>query len=558
MAAEWRQLFELPSDLRRWIGPTARAGEAVTDAFVRDSQVGSAVTDERAAAELDDIQSSVAAWARQGFVHWCDLELSDAWFRRAMLLTDDAHTAEVDALPYLEQIRRTREAFDALLNGYLALDLPCVVDPYLRGVVERDTDGPAVNPCDSKRWGEWARQHGAYLVGPGASCTIVRERFRLTAASTYDYRQNFQGECEADGTPRGVDWSRHFGLRGGRWSWNSWAFNDECLHRGGFLQAGACEDAISSLLPPLRFYWDWVREISRACVRRGPARVLVESVRFALMLNARESLQLRDRMTANERRDTAGQFAALERIAREDLARAQDGGEFFRRPLETPFGTFTPNEMFAGLSGAAGLVAGPAALIVSLVYGLARLLVSWVPAAVARNVDVFGRNRPVFERAYITSDPTVAPTPDAPRRGAPTHDVAEPPGFARTGLAPQGFELFITPGVLGEVAGVHRRGVLMPRAADVAESAITTQGLVEWQRRGLVVPVRGELPSADGETARPHTISLPPSREGDGDGAAVATAGGAAVVLLLVLLASRARSGPASVAVGVSSASATR
>lgn len=544
MAAEWISLFELSGvsvmtdaaravrrdRLSRWIGPATHAGDVVDDAFVNASQVGAS---ERVAEDVDAIRDAVTAWARQGFVHWCDLELADNWFRRAMQLTDDARTAEVDALPYFEQNRRVREAIAALLNGYRALDLPCVIDPGLRGVVERDTDGQAVNPCDSKRWGAWAREHGAYLVGGGA-CVIVRERVIFRADSTYDERMTFASECEPDGTPSDANWSRHYGLRNGRWCWDSWAFADTCLHRGGFLQAGECEDAVSHFLPPLRFYWDWVREISRSCVRRGPARVLVEALRYALMRNARESLRLRDRMTANERRDTAGQFAALERIAREDLAKAQDNQS-------------RVEEFFAGggaggvVVGAQALVAGPVGAIMGAVlYGIARAVFGWLPAAVAHNLDVFGRDQPVFERNVITADVTKAPTADEPRRGAPTHDVPEPPGFVRTGNTPEGFDLSLH--LIGGAGGIGARGTMDLRFGGdrIAAAAMPLRTIEQWRARGVITVIPAELRGASGGEVRPRAFGLPSPRESVPlDSGAVATGAGALVLALLAALVSR-------------------
>ncbi len=572
MGAQWARIRDLPEDLGRYIGPMTRAGEDVTEDFVNASDVRHRA-ETQAGEDVTAIRGALRRWADQGFAHWADFELADAWFRRAMELTDAAHEREVDALPYMQQRARVREALEALMQGYRALDLPCVTDPELRTVVERDYGGPQVSPCDTKRWATWARDHGAYLFQGGAWCVIVRERYRFVADSTVR-DMGFANECEADGTPKDDDWERVYGLKNGRWSWDSWAFADNCLHRGGFLQTGACEDAVSYLLPLLKLYWNWCREISRACVRRGPARVLVESVRYALLRNAREAQRLGVLTSPRASAGAEAAVAGLVGLAAIDLAHAQDGGEFFSRPVQGAPGNATPDEMMGAVAGAATLVGGPGAgLALGILYGVARLLVGWLPAAVAHNYDVFGRDQPVFERNFLTSDPTVAPTDAEPRRGAPTHDVPEPPGFVRTGNVSDGqtiltdqerrdkareLERGFRVGGMGFAGGdtvvdesTTRRGEkrMDPRGGrgvdgwttgPVVES-VRLRDIEAWIARGLIVVYRGGFPVTDGQTWRRSGFGLPAPRESSGAGAAEGITAGLA--LGLALLAAVASSG---------------
>ncbi len=570
MAAQWRRLYALSTasvrarstatyervDLARFIGPPTRAGEVVDDQFVNASRVG---LTERNRDDVQAIGDALERWARLGAVAWCDLELADAWFRRAVWLTNDANTRAVDALPYFEQNAKVREAVRALLNGYRALDLPCVVDPGLRFVVERDFGGPQPDPCDTARWATWGRSHGAYLFQGNGACVIVRERVRFRADSTFDERMTFASECEPDGTPSTANWSHHYNLKNGTtWTWDSWAFEHNILRRGGFLQTGEAEDAVSHLLPPLRFYWDQVREIARSCLRRGPVRVVLEAQRLALMLNARDLRSLRDRIPAGDRNALSDEaFASLDALGREDLANAQNGVGTVRETLES-------SESFSAFSTAslaAGLVAGPVGgLLVGAMFGLAQLMFWAFGSAVARNLDVFGRDLPLLERTSISSDPLQVPTDDAPLRGAPTHDVPEPPGFTRGGPSAGNVEGLTAEGAarLAVLMNTFAKGtagdenfgarvvqVSLGRGGRTAPdatlpgrvlNAVRTDVIQSWIARGLVPVVRSELPEG-GELWRGPRLVLP---------AAVPSQGAAGEVWTLALVAGLA--GLASVA----------
>lgn len=452
----------------------------------------------------------VDSWADRGFAHWCDLRLARAWFRRAAELTREAEERRIEALPYEQQVDAVVAIWDALGQGYRALDLPPHLDPSYRAIVARDISGGRAAPCELRAWGQWAGANGAYKTSDGAYCVTLHQRLTFRT----------DGTVEAGYVRFAVPSSmRLHGLDArGQFSWRSWAFIHTCTQRMTF---GDCESWTSQFFPPLKWYFDQARELAASCVGRGAFVVMCEGLRTMFLVNlkaAKAAGVLRGELG----RDTGfAELAGMADIALEDarvngMSSADDAG--------------TALLNVAQMAGAVHPILGAALGIAGV---LLRLL-SMLPAAVARVQDEWGRDIPTPESAaFEVATISGGPSPREP----PTHTVPDPPGWS--------WEAEIA-------AEQSRRAALLGMAFDMTQPTMTTElphdigaEVIDAARyrtsREWVTAVQASLPDPPPPPPPPPAPPSPPVAPSSAGREALVAGGVAAVALALVLLVASSR-----------------
>lgn len=353
-----------------------------------------------------------ALTTRSGFTHWWDPVLARAWMDRAVELTSDATRARLEAGTYEEQCEGVREAWRALSGVYRALNIPWTVDPYAReAYTSRTMAGDSRQWCDA---GTWGRAALTFTPGPyvgtedgGQGCPRLHNRITLdTASAVLDYVHN--NEADRDYWPAwGV-------LPTGRlnvFDWSAFAWHYDCAQRTG----GACDRWVSELFPPLIWYFDFAADLARSLRHRGPLHVVAEAARCAFTVNVKSAYEAGVLGTAiGDAAANALAGAAALGMAQAHLpdSDADEVGSWMIRA-----GALV-GAVPSGVTQIAGAIIGCVGAAVQLfnqLFARAR--------PVQRDLDAWGRDRPVFEQTYITGGAT--------RADPPTHTAAEPPGWSR-------------------------------------------------------------------------------------------------------------------------------
>lgn len=390
-----------PTDGPRWEYLVARDATAA-------ALLGPATAPGEAAAVRRQVE---ALTARAGFVHWWDPTLAKAWVARAVELTSDTERARLDAATYEEQLVAVRDVWGALSAAYRALNIPWTIDAPARLAYTRRTIAAESREwCDTGEWGRVALGFtpGAYVGAEdgGQGCVRIHNRITLDANSdVLDY-------LRADEFNRDY-WSAWGVLPTGRlnvFNWHAFGWHYECATRTGI----ECDRWVSRLFPPLVWYFDLAAEIARSLHRRGPMRVVAEAARCAFVLNVKSAYE------ANVLGTAVGDAAAVRLAGLATLQLAQ-----VHVPDETA------DRVAAGITTAAGLAAaipgvGTVAAAIIGCFGAAVALFNRLFARVRpvqRDVDAWGRDRPVMEQTYLSGG--------GGRTEPPTHRVPVPPGWVR-------------------------------------------------------------------------------------------------------------------------------
>jgi len=361
-----------------------------------------------------------------GFVHHADLPLAERWMLEAGRLASEAEEARVDVAGVADQNELTVKLWNAIGNTYRALNIPWVIDPIARVLFLRCTswrDSEVL--CDVGSWSERAVPLGAYDSPELGRCVHLVHRIIMEPDGSVGAPAIYNGQ----GT--GAYWGD--GVHHGRqiWGWKSYAWHYECLRRPG---AGDCQAWVSRFFTPLHWWYLLGRDIARSLIERGMLRVIFESLRACVMYNLQTAAKARVLASAAGE-PVAAAVAPLVGLGdlqlAEGVAAYQDGNEAeIRERLAAIGGAIGPVAgavagaialIGGGTTAAAGVAAGAAAsgvgLIFAVVIGIGLALSFALPPATARNVDPFGRNRPVYERPRISGD----------LRTPPTHTVPDPP-----------------------------------------------------------------------------------------------------------------------------------
>lgn len=369
-----------------------------------------------------------------GFVHHADLPLAERWMLEAGRLASEAEELRADAAGIADQNELTVKLWNAIGNTYRALNIPWVIDPIARTLFLRCTlwresasvdGGNATALCDVGSWRDRAAPLGAYDSPELGRCLHLVHRIIMEPNGTVGAPAIYNGQ----GT--GAYWGD--GVHHGRqiWGWKSYAWHYDCKRRMG---AGDCQAWVSEFFTPLHWWYLLGRDITRSLIERGALRVIFESLRACVLLNLKAAAEARVLAAAAGEPVAAavaplvglGELQLAEGIAaytdnneaqvRERLAAIGGGVSAVAGPVAGVIALVAGGTMGAATAAAAAAATG-VGLIFSIVIGIGLALSFALPPAFARNVDPFGRDRPVYERPRISGD----------LRTPPTHTVPDPP-----------------------------------------------------------------------------------------------------------------------------------
>ncbi|MFO0610664.1 MAG: hypothetical protein U0324_46310 [Polyangiales bacterium] len=412
--AVWQRVVADESMVRQYGGPLPRQGEWAS------------------------LRTLIDRMDADGVAHWADFPLAQAWIAEAVRLASDE--SERAATTPRAQEELTVALWRAIGNAYRALDLPWVVDPAARAAYVRMTSGAESRLiCDAGEWQERARRMGAYVSPVGGQCVTILHRVALRVDGTVALDLHLTAPSDAvldgrrlledvvDGTPmhagrqraaaRSQDgyWRDAVHPGGALWSWHSYAWHRECHQRGGV----DCDFWESRLFPPLFWYYELGRVIARSLADRGALRVVLEGVRFSVLLNLRnaQAADVLGRAGANE----AVSSAAAGLVGLSEVQFAEQAADLRDAAVSQGQEAVGVTREVASLLGlvATGAAATGVGLIITGVIALWLAALNLLPLAAQADIDFAGRRRPVAERATITGGDHNHP---------PTHDVEEPPG----------------------------------------------------------------------------------------------------------------------------------
>lgn len=382
---------------------------------------------------------------RPSWAHWADTALADAWFRRARDLAGDGAVRALDGQPFDRQRAQVRAAWDALANGYRALDLRPTADPQyrevmrawygqcravaradaveqrVRALIAGGHSGATGRAADMVR-AQWARMGKPPLDGAHVLCdVIVRANLSELAEVVETCGAGRGGEdlCAFEGMYMGCAYVDAAREGCDPYDWRALAWHDPPAPLE-FLSADSVHCRVAKALPPLLWSLLVARDLAAQCTGRGALRVLEQSRRIAMgrnLVTARDLGLLRTQDVGTERERAA--LEALARVALSTPARVE----------AEAFDNERMSEANAALGGAAAATAVVTAInpVIGLVFGVAtagvRVLLQAVGIAVGIDTDELGRARPVFERWHISGGPGPS--------NQPSHAVPAPPGWTR-------------------------------------------------------------------------------------------------------------------------------
>lgn len=394
-------------------GDVAESGSSWEFLVARDATAAALLGPATAAGEAEAVRRQVEALTdRGGFTHWWDPRLAKSWAARAVELTSDTERRRLDGVSYEEQLAAVRSAWEALSNCYRALNIPWMIDPAARRLyTTRTSAADSREWCDAGEWGDAAARFdpGPYIGTEDGGRPCVRTHIRITL----DTESRVADYLRADELNRET-WPTWGALEAGsirEWTWHAYAWRFSCAQR---TTLGACERWRSDLFPPLIWFFDLAQDIARSLHTRGPMRVLAEATRAAFILNVKSA------HAAGVLSSAIGD-AAANRLAGLSAVQVEEAHIPDETADEVAGAIAGVAPLAAAIPGVGTVIAAVTGCVAAAVVAFNRLFAA--VRAVQRDVDAWGRDRPVFERTYLTGGAT--------RSDRPTHDVPAPSGWRR-------------------------------------------------------------------------------------------------------------------------------